>query len=74
LIFALTTNDPHFLKAAYPHPEIELTDHERHIPTGTPYIKFWNGLWVVWEMTPERVPIPLGKFKTINSAIFAIKN
>lgn len=61
-----------FLKQAYAHPDIELTDHERHIKSGSLYITY-DGQWRVWKMTPERVPIPRGRFTTINAAIAANK-
>lgn len=67
---ALTNHHPTFLKAAYAHPSIDLTDHERHIKSGSLYLT-WDGQWRLWKMTPERVPIPRGRFKTINSALFA---
>lgn len=69
-ITAVTHHDPTFLKAAYAHPSIDLTDHERHIRSGSTYLT-WDGQWRLWKMTPERVPIPQGRFQTINSAIFA---
>lgn len=72
MITALTTNHPDFLKQAYPHPDIELTDHERHIKTGSLFITY-DGQWRVWKMTPERVPIPRGRYRTINAAVAAIK-
>ena len=71
-ITAITHHNPTFLKAAYSHPDIDLTDHERHIRSGSHYITF-DGQWRLWKMTPERVPIPRGRFQTLNSAIFAAK-
>lgn len=68
-IIALTNHAPEFLKAVYAHPMVDLVDHERHIKSGTRYIS-WDGSWRVWKMTPERVPIPSGRFNTLNSAIF----
>lgn len=70
MIPVITNRDPAFLKQTYDHPLIQLTDHERHIKAGSLYIT-WDGLWRIWKMTPERVPVPRGRFKTLNSAIFA---
>lgn len=72
MIIALTHHNPEFLKATYSHPSIELTDHERHIPSGRKYIS-WDGQWRVWKMSPERVPIPCGRFRTLNTAIIKAK-
>ena len=71
-ITAVTHHSPEFLKAAYAHPLVDLTDHERHIRSGHHYLT-WDGLWRVWKMTPERVPIPQGRFPTLNAAIAAAK-
>lgn len=68
-MIALTNHAPEFLKAAYKHPMITLTDHERHIKAGIDYITY-DGQWRVWRMTPERVPIPRGRYTTLNSAVF----
>lgn len=73
MITAITHHHWDFLKQAYKHPEVELTDHERHIRSGTQYLTYDDGQWRVWKMTPERVPIPRGRFKTINAALIAAK-
>lgn len=68
MIWAVTHHDPEFLKAVYKKPQIKLTDHERHIPTGQKYIS-WDGSWRIWLMSPERVPIPKGRYPTLNSVL-----
>lgn len=71
-IRTLTTHDPEFLKTVYNRTDIDLLDHERHIPTGDKYITYGGLLgwkWRVWRMTRERVPIPLGAFISLNYAI-----
>lgn len=69
-ITAVTNHHPEFLKATYSHPFVDLTDHERHIRSGSQYLT-WDGVWKVWKMTPERVPIPRGRYPTLNAAIIA---
>lgn len=68
MLRAISHHHPTYLKAVYAHP-IELTDHERHIPSGSKYIT-WDGHFRVWRMTPERVPIPLGRFPDIHAAMY----
>ena len=71
----LTHHDPAFLKSAYRH-DTDLIDHERHIPARAKYIT-WDAAhqwqWRVWRMTPERVPIPLGRFPDIGAALSAAR-
>jgi hypothetical protein len=69
VIYAVTNRDPLFLKEAYKHPDIQLINHEGFVPPGQRYIT-WDGQWRLWKMLPERVPIPQGRFKTLNTAIF----
>jgi hypothetical protein len=67
-VYTLTHRSPVFLKAVYPRPDIVLVDDERHIPIGN-YVTF-DDRWRVWKMTRQRVPIPLGAFHSIESALF----
>lgn len=70
-IRSITHHAPAFLKAAYANP-VALIDHERHIKPGEKYLSYDNG-FRVWRMTRERVPIPLGKYKDMGSAIYAAR-
>lgn len=72
----ITHHDPGFLKPAYSRTDVDLIDHERHIPSGTKYGSFDPGSrfkWKVWRMTRERVPVPLGAFESITDAVYSIK-
>lgn len=73
MIYAVTNRDPMFLKETYKNPDIELVNHEGFIPSGIRYISF-DGNWRIWKMLPERVPIPQGRFDTLNAAIFRIRS
>lgn len=68
MLMAIDNRSPVFLKAVYPQP-IKLLDHERHIPSGRKYITF-DGAFRVWRMTPQRVPIPLGRCSDIHCAMY----
>lgn len=67
-VIALANNDPRYLKETYKHPLISHVDHERHIRAGEKYIS-WDGGYRVWKMTRQRVPIPIGKFRSIHEAV-----
>lgn len=73
-VTAVTHHDPRFLKPAYAA-DLALTDHERHIKAGAKYItwKERETPWHVWKMTKERVPIPLGRFKELGSALYVAR-
>jgi len=72
VIYTVTNRDPLFLKEAYKHPDIQLINHEGFVPPGQRYIT-WDGQWRLWKMLPERVPIPQGRFQTLNTAVFYSK-
>lgn len=66
----LTHHHPAFLKVAYSL-DLNLIDHERHIPGGRKYLTWEPDRgWRVWRMTRERVPIPLGRFDDPGMALF----
>lgn len=67
-VIALAHNDPRYLKETYRHPLIDHVDSERHIKAGERYIAWDNG-YRVWKMTRHRVPIPIGRFRSIHEAI-----
>ena len=68
-IKVVTHRDPKFLKATYPHPQVELVNHEGFV--GVEHFITFDGHYRLWKMTPERVPIPKGRFEYLNDAIFA---
>lgn len=72
MIYAVTHHDPTFLKEAYKHSDIELINHEAFVPPGQKYLT-WDGQWRLWKMLPERVPIPQGRYQTLNAALFYSK-
>lgn len=68
-IKVVTHRAPSFLKAAYPHPMVDLVNHEGFV--GTEHYITYDGHYRLWKMTPERVPIPRGRYPTLNDAIYA---
>jgi hypothetical protein len=71
MIRIITNRSPQFLKAAYRR-ETTLVDHERHIPTRSKYITWEDGTWFVWRMNTDRVPIFIGRFYDLESAMFRV--
>jgi hypothetical protein len=70
MIKVITHHAPQFLKAAYSHPQVDLINHEGFVEAGEFYVRY-DGEFLTFRMTPERVPIPRGRYKTLNSAIHA---
>jgi len=68
-VIAVSHHDPHYLKATYAQPFVDHVDHERHIKAGRKYIT-WDDGFRVWKMTPERVPIPLGRWPDLGAAMY----
>ena len=67
-VMALSNHDPRYLKETYKHPLVDHVDDVRHIPAGTRYIS-WDGGYRVWRMTRQRIPVPVGRFRSIHEAI-----
>ena len=68
-VIALSHHNPHYLKATYANAFIDHVDHEDRIKSGRKFIS-WDDGYRVWKMTPERVPIPIGRFPDLGSAIY----
>lgn len=67
----ITQSDPTFLKIAYANDHlIDLQNHERFVNTGEKFMRYDNGIWKVYKMTPDRIPRLYGKFKTLHTAIY----
>jgi hypothetical protein len=64
----VTNRAPKFLKQAYKHPQADLVNHEGFIDEEN-YITF-DGEFRVWTMSASRVPIPRGRFRYLNDAIY----
>lgn len=76
MIAAITNRSPDFLKPAYACPSLSLIDEDRHVRAGAKYLTFDDtrtNRWRVWRMTRERVPIPLGAYPDLASALYVAR-
>jgi len=68
MIYAITDKTPEYLKAIYPAP-VELVNTLQEIPPGSTFIQ-WERGFKVCKQTREKIPIPLGRFSSLNEALF----
>jgi len=68
VIYAITDKTPEYLKAIYPAP-VELVNTLQEIPAGVNFIQ-WERGFKVCKQTRGKVPIPIGRFSSVNEALF----
>ena len=70
-IKTITQSDPLFLKTAYKYDHlIDLQNHERFIDSGEAFMRYDQGIWKIYRMTRDRMPILLGRFTTLHTAVY----
>ena len=68
---AITQRDPEFLKTTYKYDNlVDLQNDERFIKIGEKFLRYKDGLWMVYKMNKERIPRLCGKFKTLHTAVY----
>jgi hypothetical protein len=74
-IKTITQSDPTFLKTAYAHDHlIDLMNHERFINDGEMFLQYERGAWKIYKMPKDQIPKLLGRYKTLHSAVYKVRN
>lgn len=70
----ITSREPRFLKEAYQASGAQLIDHEGFVDDGEPFTR-WDGKhWIVYRMTPSRLPRFAGRFAYLMLAMAHTKH